>query len=192
MLEKLQEDFQKEGINLYVTPKALKSIQETFDPSEPYRNILWTTDPEIELPVMLYKYGEGSAAPLTMMELWDLVTLKQYADLPALSEKIDGRWNTINYREYYEECLLFARALVFRGITQRSAVSILSYNCKKWFFAFHGSYFANCVPCGHYITNSPEACRYVLEHSNSEICVVENQLQLDKVLQIWSSLPKLR
>jgi len=51
---------------------------------------------------------------------------------------------------------------------------------------------ANMVACGIYITNSPEACHYVLEHSDSEVCCVEDQNQLNKIIEISHQLPKLK
>lgn len=41
--------------------------------------------------------------------------------------------------------------------------------------------------CGIYTTNTPEACEYILKDSSSEIVVVENQLQLDKILKCRST-----
>ena len=45
---------------------------------------------------------------------------------------------------------------------------------------------------GIYPTNSPEACQYILDNCKANVCVVENQKQLDKVLQIWERLPHLK
>ena len=37
---------------------------------------------------------------------------------------------------------------------------------------------------GIYTTNSPEACHYILENSRANIVMVENQMQLDKILKV--------
>ncbi len=39
------------------------------------------------------------------------------------------------------------------------------------------------IGCGIYATNSPEACEYVLKDSKSQIVVVENKMQLLKILK---------
>lgn len=39
------------------------------------------------------------------------------------------------------------------------------------------------IGCGIYTTNSAEACEYVLSDSKSRIVVVENKIQLDKILK---------
>ena len=45
---------------------------------------------------------------------------------------------------------------------------------------------------GIYSTNSPEACHYVADDSEANICVVENDAQLQKILQVRDRLPHLR
>ena len=40
------------------------------------------------------------------------------------------------------------------------------------------------LSAGIYATNGPDACHYVLEDCKSNIVVVENQKQLDKILQV--------
>ena len=47
-------------------------------------------------------------------------------------------------------------------------------------------------PVGVYTTNSPEACHYVLENAGCQIVVVENDVQLQKILQVRDRLPELR
>lgn len=45
---------------------------------------------------------------------------------------------------------------------------------------------------GIYTTNSADAVAYVIKSSNSQICVVENDVQLQKVLSKWDELPSLK
>lgn len=52
--------------------------------------------------------------------------------------------------------------------------------------------FFSGIAVGIYATNSPEACRYVLEDSECNICVVENNAQLQKILQVREQLPYLK
>ena len=40
------------------------------------------------------------------------------------------------------------------------------------------------LSAGIYATNGPDACHFVLKDSKSNVVVVENQKQLDKILQI--------
>lgn len=176
---------------LSLSPKGVSDLIANYDPDVPERNIVWTTNPRVELPILMTKTGPASLPPITVMDMWKEV-LPKYGNLPALSDKVGGQWQTVSYNEYYDLSVKFALGLIRLGITPRSAVSILGYNCSAWFIDFFGAIFANCIACGHYLTNTPEAIKFVIEHSDSEVIVVENQEQLNKVLQIWDQVPKLQ
>jgi long-chain-fatty-acid--CoA ligase ACSBG len=177
--------------SLYLSPQGVLEIPKLVDPKDPAKNFIWTTDPKVELPILLTKEGAGAIPPQTCMEMWK-DTLIAHGDKPALSDKVNGKWQTINYKEYYELCIRFALGLIRLGVTERSAVSILGYNCSLWMIDYFGAIFANCIACGHYLTNTPDAVKYVIDHSDTEVMVVENQDQLDKVLKVWDTCPRLK
>jgi len=51
---------------------------------------------------------------------------------------------------------------------------------------------AGCVAAGIYSTNSPEACKYITEHSKAEVIVVEGNKQLAKYADIGNSMPHVK
>ena len=77
-------------------------------------------------------------------------------------------------------------------ITSYSAVNVIGFNSPEWVITFYGSIFGNYLPVGIYTNNSPEGCKYVSLHSDAEVVVVENRVQLNKYLQIWTDLPKIK
>jgi long-chain-fatty-acid--CoA ligase ACSBG len=181
----------KEDLTLNISPQGMADLVINSDASDPDKNLLWTTDARVELPIIMKKFGQGSETPITLMDQWK-ITLAEHADKPALSQKIDGQWQFMTYNEYYEASMKFAAALTRANITERTSVTVLSYNCAEWHIAFNGTIFANLVSCGLYITNQPEACKYVIENCDSEICIVENQDYLHKILPVWDQLPNLK
>ena len=46
--------------------------------------------------------------------------------------------------------------------------------------------FKSGIGCGIYTTNSTEACEFILKDSKSQIVVVDNKAQLDKILALKS------
>lgn len=150
------EDFVKslgeENLTLSISPQGLANIALNSNPNDPDQNLVWTTDANVELPIVMSKYGLGAEAPLTLMDQWQ-ITLAQHAEKPALSQKIDGQWQFMTFNEYYEASMKFAAALTRAEITERTSVTVLSYNCPEWFITFNGTVFANLVSCGLYITN---------------------------------------
>lgn len=177
--------------SFFLSPQGVASLAKNYDPTVPERNVLWTTDPRVELPILVGKTGAAALPPMTFMDLWKDVLAKN-GKKPALSEKINGKWQTISYEEYYDLAIKFGAGLVKMGVTERSSVSILGFNSAWWFIDYFGAIFANCLAVGHYLSNEPEAVQYMAEHSDTEVFVVENQVQLDKVLQVWHKLPKLK
>ena len=45
---------------------------------------------------------------------------------------------------------------------------------------------------GIYTTNSPEACQYVAANCSANIIIVENDMQLQKILKVRDQLPHLK
>jgi long-chain-fatty-acid--CoA ligase ACSBG len=183
--------FETGPYSLNISAEGLTHLLKNRSEDEPARNVVWTTDPRVELPVLVAKTGVASVPPMTVFDMWRK-QLARGASNNALNDKINGKWVTLTYQQYYDRACKFAMALIKSGVTPRSAVSILGYNCSEWFIDFFGAVFANCIGCGHYLTNGPDAVAYVVDHSDSEIFVAENQEQLNKVLQVWDSLPRLK
>jgi long-subunit acyl-CoA synthetase (AMP-forming) len=52
--------------------------------------------------------------------------------------------------------------------------------------------YAGACPAGIYTTNSPDQCQYIAAHSESQLVIVENREQLDKLKQIRDQLPELK
>ena len=177
--------------SMNLSAEGVNALTKIFDPACPERNIVWTTDPRVELPIKMDTKGTASMPPITCMDLWQL-TLAKHGKKAALSEKIDGKWQTLSYEEYYDLAIKFAAGLVKADISERSGVSILGFNSAWWFIDYFGTIFANCIACGHYLSNGPEAIQYMAIHSDTEMFVVEDQIQLEKVLKVWHNLPKLK
>ena len=82
-----------------------------------------------------------------------------------------------------------AKAFIALGLEPRKSVGIIGFNSPEWFFADLAAIFANSMATGIYSTNSPEMCKYMANHSNANIIVVEDDSQLQKILKVKSELP---
>ena len=179
--------------DLYISLEGALAWAKNFDKADPTKNTLWTVDPKIELPILYPREDKSlnKRAPTTVMQWWDSM-LPRIGSKKSLTTKVDGVWQSITYQEYYDLVVKFALGLVRLGISERSAVSILGYNDPKWAISAYGSIFANCINCGHYITNTSAVVQQIIEHSDSEVICVDSQGQLDKVLAVWPNLPQLK
>ena len=127
----------------------------------------------------------------TVMEVFEK-TAAANSSSAALKVKRAGGWKTWSWSEYRDQVRTAARAFMQLGVEKDRGVSILGYNSPEWAIADIGAIYAGGFPAGIYTTNSPEQCKYVAEHSDSRVAVVENQMQLDKFLEIRDQLPELR
>ena len=85
-----------------------------------------------------------------------------------------------------------AKAFIALGLEPRKSVGILGFNSPEWFFSDLAAIFCNAISVGIYTTNSPDACKYMADHSNANILVVEDANQLKKILEIKDDLKDLK
>lgn len=146
----------------------------------------------MELPVRVKKSGPGSEKPYTIAEMWK-ESLEKYSDLAALNyEAKPNQWVTVNYRQYYNESLKFAKSLIALGISEYSAINIIGFNSPEWAYAFHGAIIGHYLPIGMYTTNGTEACEYIANHSGAEAVILEDTTHLAKYYSILDKIPKVK
>ena len=98
-----------------------------------------------------------------------------------MAVKRDGVWVKWTYKEYLNDIQTVAKAFIKLGLKRSHAVGILGFNAPEWHISNIAAVVAGGLGTGIYATNSPDAVRYVAEHSRANILVVENQEQLEKV-----------
>eukprot|EP00161_Ancyromonas_sigmoides_P011089 TRINITY_DN279_c1_g1_i1.p1 TRINITY_DN279_c1_g1~~TRINITY_DN279_c1_g1_i1.p1 ORF type:complete len:676 (-),score=316.18 TRINITY_DN279_c1_g1_i1:91-2007(-) len=133
----------------------------------------------------------ASLAPTTVPAVFR-ATVDRFPRHAAMRVERGGGWQDTTYAEYHDSVQRVARALISLGFERHRVVSVIGFNSPEWFVADLAAIFAGGIAAGIYTTNGPEATKYVLEHSKSFACVVENQKQLDKVLSVRAGLPDLK
>jgi long-subunit acyl-CoA synthetase (AMP-forming) len=106
--------------------------------------------------------------------------------------KREGVWETITWAESSSLVSRVARGFLELGLDKGQAVSIIGFNRPEWMVSDLAAIAAGGVPAGIYTTSTSEQCRYIAEHSEAAIAVVENSEQLEKFLAIRDRLPELR
>jgi long-chain-fatty-acid--CoA ligase ACSBG len=96
------------------------------------------------------------------------------------------------WKEYRNKVDTFAKALLSLGFQQFDIINIIGFNTREWFVANFGAVAAGGIAAGIYTTNLPEACKYISEHSNAKVVVVEGLEQLKKYISIAGELPYLK
>jgi long-chain acyl-CoA synthetase len=113
-------------------------------------------------------------------------------DGPALRFAREGEWAEMSYAELGSAAREIARGLIALGIEPGDRVSILSNTRPEWTLVDLGALCAGAVVAPIYHTNSPEECRYVLDHAGSRVVFCENAEQAAKVAEIRHLCPALQ
>ncbi|RJP68062.1 MAG: long-chain fatty acid--CoA ligase [Candidatus Abyssobacteria bacterium SURF_17] len=113
-------------------------------------------------------------------------------DRLALKTKVDGRWSEITWNDYTEKVRCFALGLTSLGLQPGDVVSILGNNLPEWLYADIATMSLGAVTVPIYQTNTAEQVKYILDDSGAKFAVVQNKLQLDKVLANLGDLPALK
>ena len=86
----------------------------------------------------------------------------------------------------------FAKSLLKLGLKKKDVCGIIGFNSPEYYFSLQGTWMADCVTAGIYTTNSPEACEYVLKHSEAKVCVCQSGKSAMKICQVRDNLPLLK
>eukprot|EP00095_Tigriopus_kingsejongensis_P011614 maker-scaffold638_size121162-snap-gene-0.27 protein:Tk11614 transcript:maker-scaffold638_size121162-snap-gene-0.27-mRNA-1 annotation:"long-chain-fatty-acid-- ligase acsbg2 isoform x1" len=111
---------------------------------------------------------------------------------PALKFKKDGTWRTWSYTEYHAYIRCAARAMIKLGLEPCQAVSIFGFNSPEWFLSSLGAIFAGGFSCGLYPTNSVEMNEFIMNDSQTNILVVEDEAAMNKIWKATERVDSLK
>src|SRR5690625_400376 len=130
--------------------------------------------PELTLPQMLREHA------------------RQRPNELALRQKDFGIWQPISWADYYRRACHFGLGLKALGIEPGSHVAIISENRAEWIIGQMGIGIIKAICVGVYPTSPWNEVAYILEHSDTELVICEDQEQTDKIIDAWPELPKLK
>jgi long-chain acyl-CoA synthetase len=118
--------------------------------------------------------------PETILEVFEAAA-SAHAQRPALVRKRGGRWEPSTWSDYRDAVHQAARALVAAGVAPGGGIVILSANRPEWFVASLAAARVGARAAGIYTNSTPEQCRYIVEHSEATLAVVENASALARL-----------
>jgi long-chain acyl-CoA synthetase len=117
--------------------------------------------------------------------------VKKYGDRLAVEKKRKGKWHTATWNEYMERARATGLGLRSLGVEKGQMIAILSENRLEWIYTDMGALGIGAVVVPIYPTLAPEEIEYIINNSETKVIMVENRLQLDKVLKIVDNCPSL-
>jgi long-subunit acyl-CoA synthetase (AMP-forming) len=116
----------------------------------------------------------------TMLGIFD-ATARAQAERPAMARKRAGAWERISWSGYADAVARAGRGLVALGVQQGQGVVILAANRPEWYVANVAAQAIGALPAGIYTNSTPEQCRYIAEHAEAVVAVVEDPSALQQL-----------
>lgn len=151
-----------------------------------------STDTTKAVKMRVAKEGIASLDPISVPELVNR-TVRDFPDHPAIMYKNAQKiWTPITYSEYRDRVHHMAKVFIKLGLEPQHTVSVLAFNSVEWFISELSAIHAGGIITGVYTTNSAESVKHVLESSQTNIVVVDDAKQMEKIYSIKSQLPHLK
>ena len=103
---------------------------------------LWTIHRDGEVLTRLSKHGPGHESPMTIPEFFR-ESVNRFGSYPALASKKNGKWEVLNYNQYYEACRKTARAML--KVSALFTHSFIRPSCIKSFLLCGNTYGTKCT-----------------------------------------------
>ncbi len=103
----------------------------------------------------------------------------------------DGTWHEWSFQDLGTAVRELARGLAALGLEPGDRVALLGETRPEWTLADAAVLAAGLVVVPVYQTNSPEECRYVVDHAGARAIILEDAGQLAKIEAVRDQLPAL-
>lgn len=110
----------------------------------------------------------------------------------ALGAKVGGEWQTISYAELYERIRGVAAGLAALGVGRGSRVGLMSTNRPEWPISDLAIQSLGAINVPIYPTLEASQVAHIVEDSESQLVIVENEEMLQRVRKARESAPDLQ
>jgi long-chain acyl-CoA synthetase len=112
-------------------------------------------------------------------------------DRPAVREKDLGIWQTWNWVQVADEVRALACGLAAMGFQRGDKLIIVGDNRPRLYWAMTAAQAIGGVPVPVYQDSVAREMTYVVDHAEARFALAEDQEQVDKLLEIRESVPRL-
>ncbi len=109
----------------------------------------------------------------------------------AWKVKRGGAWKPSTFGDFYRDAAAIATYLMDCGIRLGDKIGIAGGTRPEWCFSDFGSLLAGGVSVGAYTTLTAEQLAYIFDHADARIALVEGKAEIEKLVAMKKSLPKL-
>lgn len=98
----------------------------------------------------------------------------------------------LSFESYNERLSMLANGLFSLGLKFQDRVAILAQTSIEWHLTDLSALLSGAVVIPIYHTYTAEEAKFILEHSESKILVIENTFQFEKFLEVQDELPLIK
>uniref|UniRef100_T1J838 long-chain-fatty-acid--CoA ligase n=1 Tax=Strigamia maritima TaxID=126957 RepID=T1J838_STRMM len=152
-------------------------------------NMTWIPDGAVQIKIL--KNEHPIYKPESIISFFRKAVKNSPSRTAITTQKNDEliKWS---YLQYLNDVETIAKGFIKLGVMPYHGVSILGNNSPEWIISYLAAIFCGGISTGIYPTNSPDACYHVINDSSSNIILVENEMQLEKIQSIQNRLPNLK
>jgi len=129
-------------------------------------------------------------APMTLPQ-YLVRNAREYPTASALREKEKGIWQEWSWADYLAHVRAVALGLVSLGFGRDDKLAILSDNRPQVYAAMVAAQVVGGIPVPVFQDSIAREIQYVIDHADAKIVFAEDQEQVDKILELKGSLPKV-
>ncbi|MBI4594733.1 MAG: AMP-binding protein [Candidatus Rokubacteria bacterium] len=109
----------------------------------------------------------------------------------AIREKDLGIWQAHTWRDAFEQVRLIALGLASLGFVRGDKTAVIGDNRPQLYWAMTATQALGGVPVPLYQDSIERELAYIVDHAEARFAVVEDQEQVDKLLHVKASCPRL-
>jgi len=109
----------------------------------------------------------------------------------AIRDKEFGIWKEYTWKDSYENVKYFCLGLINLGLKQEDKVAIIGDNEPEWYWAAFATQAARGTVVPQFTDASSDELKYLIDFADCKFVVARDQEQVDKILDIKDSLPKV-
>ena len=102
-----------------------------------------------------------------------------------------GTFTSMSWSTLYDFSRRFGAGLMDLGVKKGDHIGIISDNRKEWIIADLGILSIGCADVPRGSDSTPQEVLYILGHADCAVTLVENEMQMEKILSIKKDLPHL-
>lgn len=117
--------------------------------------------------------------------------VSRFSESVAFSNKVDGNWIPVTWKEYGRRVRGVAVSLLELGLGKGDRICILAGTRPEWDICDKAVFAIGGITVGVYPTLPPDQIAHILSHSEGKALIAENKEQYDKYMQIADQCPAL-